>query len=189
MQPDKAQHDREWLQLVLANTEALLKDHAHCERKAAGTALSLISRYPEKTELVAAMAELAQEELGHFAEVHQKITDRGWELGPDLGDPYAKALVDEVEGTRIERYIDRLLVSALIEARSCERLQLLAEHHPDADLKEMFGRFASAEATHGRVFYDLARLEDADRTRKRFAEMKELEKKILLETPLRPAMH
>ncbi len=189
MNPNKAEHDRRWLDLVLSDTEALLKDHAHCERKAAGTALSLIARYPEKSDLVAAMSELAQEELGHFSEVHQKIRARGWELGPDPGDPYAKALVDEVQGTRIERYIDRLLVSALIEARSCERLQLLADHHPDPDLKEMFGRFATAEAGHGRIFYELARAEDTDRARKRFAEMKELEQRILLQTPLRPAMH
>jgi tRNA-(ms[2]io[6]A)-hydroxylase len=185
----KEGHDQAWLQAALSDSVTLLRDHAHCEKKAAGTAMSLIARFPEESTLVAAMAELAAEELGHFSEVHQKLLDRNVVLGPDAGDPYAQRLRKNARRGLPEQLIDLLLISALIEARSCERLYLLAEHHPEEDLAEMFGRFAGAEAGHGRLFYDLAKGIDPVDTPPRFAELKKIEQKILLELPIRCAMH
>jgi tRNA-(ms[2]io[6]A)-hydroxylase len=193
----KTEKDRAWLACALSDTKALLRDHAHCEKKAAGTAIALIAGYPDHPGLVQSMAELAQEEMGHFEEVHRALQKRGWTLGPDLGDPYVKALIVSMKQTSMEnheteprhRLRDRLLVSALIEARSCERLQLLGEAHPDPDLAEMFTRFATAEASHGRLFYDLAKDLDPSRTPDRFAELKRLERALLQETEIRCAMH
>jgi tRNA-(ms[2]io[6]A)-hydroxylase len=186
---NKEEHDLAWLEAALSDTVMLLRDHAHCEKKAAGTAMSLIARFPEESDLVAAMAELAAEELGHFSEVHQRILDRNVALGLDAGDPYAQRLRKNARKGMPDQLIDLLLISALIEARSCERLNLLAEHHPEEELAEMFGRFARAEAGHGRVFYDLAKGIDPVDTPPRFAELKKIEQKILLELPIRCAIH
>ncbi len=186
---NKEEHDQAWLEAALSDSIKLLCDHAHCEKKAAGTALSLIARFPEQSVLVTAMGELAQEELGHFREVHEKLLDRGAELGLDPGDPYAQRLRRQVRKGLPEQLVDLLLISALIEARSCERLNLLKDNHPDEELAEMFGRFADAEAGHGRLFYDLAKSIDPVDTPPRFIELKKIEQKILIELPIRCAMH
>jgi tRNA-(ms[2]io[6]A)-hydroxylase len=185
----KEEHDKAWLEAALSDSLKLLRDHAHCEKKAVGTAMSLIARFPERSELVTAMSELAEEELGHFQEVHQKLLDRGTVLGLDPGDPYAQRLRKLARKGLPEQLVDLLLISALIEARSCERFNLLAEHHPDPELADMFGRFADAEAGHGRLFYELAKGIDALDTPPRYAELKKIEQKILLELPIRCAIH
>ena len=183
--------DRDWLETVLADTDTLLRDHAHCERKAAATAMALVARHGEHPSLVAAMAELAREEIAHFIEVHEHIVARGGELGPDRGDPYAKALVDQVRGSRQERLVDRLLVSALIETRSFQRLKLLAEHHPEPELAEMFDRLARAEANHGHQFVSLARELGASRAEvdARLAELQAFEAELVASSEIRCAMH
>jgi tRNA-(ms[2]io[6]A)-hydroxylase len=184
-------HADAWLAVVLANTDQLLVDHAHCERKAAATAMSLVARYPEHDVLVTAMGELAQEELGHFREVHEHIVSRGLSLGPDLGDPYAKDLVSQVCGSSQDRLVDRLLVSGLIETRSFQRLRLLAEHHPDPALAEMFERFARAEGGHGTLFISLAKRYGSSEAKvtARLAELEAYEIALLERSPVRCAMH
>jgi tRNA-(ms[2]io[6]A)-hydroxylase len=184
-------HAEAWLEVVLADTDTLLVDHAHCERKAAATAMGLVARYPNRSELVDAMAELAVEELAHFQEVHGHLLERGLTLGPDPGDPYAKALVGQVRGDRDARLVDRLLVSGLIETRSFQRLRLLAAHHPDPTLAEMFGRFATAEAGHGALFVSLAKRYAADPSavQRRHEELEAFEIALLAESPVRCAMH
>jgi tRNA-(ms[2]io[6]A)-hydroxylase len=184
-------HAEAWLEVVLADTDTLLMDHAHCERKAAGTAMALVARYPDRSDLVAAMAELAAEELGHFQEVHDRIRCRGLALGPDPGDPYAKALVGQVRGDPNQRLVDRLLISGLIETRSFQRLRLLGDHHPDPELAEMFERFAKAEAGHGALFVSLAKRygEDPDVVQRRHEELEAFEIALLEKSPVRCAMH
>lgn len=191
MKQRRSPRDDEWLACVLADTDALLSDHAHCEKKAAATALSLISNYPQHSRLVTEMVELAAEELGHFGEVHRRIVARGQILRPDEGDPYARALVGQVRGNADERLVDRLLVCGLIESRSHARLRLLAKHHPDAELREMFDSFGKAEARHGFLFVELARelgpgeaAVDA-----RLAELTAFEERLVDEGPIRCAMH
>lgn len=191
MKVKKTSRDAAWLEAALSDARALLSDHAHCEKKAASSALSLITRYPEESGMVEALAALAHEELEHFAEVHRLLLARGGVLGPDLGDPYVQRLVRLAQGeTRAERIVDRLLISALVEARSFERLALLGEHHSDPELAEMFGRLARTEAHHGALFVRLARevggREHADQ---RLAELLDRELEIIEANPIRCAMH
>ncbi|MCB9728985.1 MAG: tRNA-(ms[2]io[6]A)-hydroxylase [Deltaproteobacteria bacterium] len=191
MRNPKSPRDPAWLARASEDTDALLQDHAHCERKAAATAMALVARHPDQPALVQAMVELAREELAHFEEVHRQILARGGVLGPDPGDPYAQALVGQVRGAPRERLVDRLLVSALIEARSCERLRLLGTGHPDEVLREMWMRFARSEARHGEVFLTLARELGASRDAvdRRMAELQAFEVRLVDESPVRCAIH
>ena len=118
--------DGAWLQRALAQIDEILVDHAHCEKKAASTALSLLFRYPEQAALLVPLARLAQEELGHFADVVAVLAERGVALRHQVPSSYAGALLAAVRQTEPERLVDTLLCAALIEARSCERMQLRA---------------------------------------------------------------
>ena len=117
--------DPRWVEVALAALDHTLSDHAHCEKKAAASAVKLVADHPDRPDLVRALAKLAQEEMQHFLAVLFELGQRGIALGPDEGDPYAQALFRLVRGGP-GRLVDRLLVAALIEARSCERLALLA---------------------------------------------------------------
>jgi tRNA 2-(methylsulfanyl)-N6-isopentenyladenosine37 hydroxylase len=150
--------DPGWLPVALADFDQVLLDHAHCEKKAASQALSLLAAFPERERLVRSMARLAQEEVGHFRQVYDRARARGLTLGRDHGDPYARALRKLVRHQRDEtRLVDLLLVAALIEARSHERLELLAGGLEDEELGRFYGTLAQAEAGHARLFVDLAR--------------------------------
>jgi len=191
MRLDPIGNEGEWLECVLADSNMLLADHAHCERKAAGTALGLVARYPHHSALVDAMVALAVEELGHFSEVHGKLLSRGVRLGADPGDPYARALLGEVRKGVHAHLIDRLLVSAIIEARSCARLVLLGAHHPEQELAEMFQRFASAEGGHAHLFVSLAEsfLRDGECLVTRLDTLRSFEHTWLRAQEVRCAMH
>ncbi|RYF09266.1 MAG: tRNA-(ms[2]io[6]A)-hydroxylase, partial [Deltaproteobacteria bacterium] len=147
-----------WIDCCLGQMGRVLIDHAHCEKKAAASAMSLVNDYPEDSELVRQMAALALEELRHFRQVHRLIVARGEALGRDLGDPYVKALRLHIRPQRDERLLDRLLVSALIEARSCERLGLLGEHLTDPELAHFYTTLAAREGGHATLFVRLAEL-------------------------------
>ena len=114
-----------WLPQAVARLDDILIDHAHCEKKAAASAMSLVSSYPEHDVLVRRCCKLAQEELRHFAAVHRWLVKRGVKLSGDKGDPYAQQLLQQARHGPSERLVDRLLIFSLIEARSCERLALL----------------------------------------------------------------
>jgi len=196
MRLERTRRDEEWLAAALSDPLALLSDHAHCEKKAAASAMGLINRHPEESALVAAMIALAREELEHFAEVHEALIARGGTLGADLGDPYVQDLLKLMRnGAPLDRLVDRLLCSALIEARSFERLWILAERHPDPDLRSLYDRFARAEARHGTVFVQLARDLAVQRggTREqvdaRLAELSAAELAIIESHPVRCAIH
>lgn len=146
----------QWLPLALANMDAILLDHAHCEKKAAAAAMSLVAQYPEQTRLVQRCIGLAQEELRHFKQVHRLLVRRGLTLTRDPGDPYARTLLALTRDGLQQRFIDRLLICALIEARSCERLGLLGEALDDPTLGPFYRTLAKAEAGHYQLFLDLA---------------------------------
>ena len=148
--------DPGWLPLALARFDEVLVDHAHCEKKAAANALSLIQSYPELPGLPAQMARLAREESAHLAKVLELMEARGLTLGRDTGDPYAQALQACVRTGAAERRVDRLLVAAVIEARSCERLSLLAEGLEEPALKRFYGELAQSEDGHQALFFRLA---------------------------------
>lgn len=148
--------DSRWLPVALAGFDHTLADHAHCEKKAAASALKLVADQADRPELVRPLAKLAQEELQHLLAVLNEMGRRGVALPPDEGDPYAQALVRLVRGGGVARLVDRLLVGALIEARSQERLELLAGGLDDPRLRELYARLAQSEAGHERLFVELA---------------------------------
>jgi tRNA-(ms[2]io[6]A)-hydroxylase len=156
--------DRGWATEALLDVDAVLVDHAHCEMKAASNVLSLAGRSPADFELVRALTDLAREEIDHFQRVLSMLAVRGVALGPPPVDVYAVELRREARGLprepHVTPFVDRLLVGALIEARSCERFKLLAEatagQTRHADLHRMWSDLLAAEARHYRTFVDLA---------------------------------
>ena len=151
--------DPRWVNIVEKNIEEILTDHAYCEQKAASNAITIVVKFPEKTELVKAMLELAQEELDHFKQVHDKLTDRGFALGKERKDEYVNLLYEfqRKGGSRETHLIDRLLFGAMIEARSCERFKVLSENINDEDLKEFYRKLMISEANHYTIFINFAR--------------------------------
>jgi tRNA 2-(methylsulfanyl)-N6-isopentenyladenosine37 hydroxylase len=156
----KMKTDPRWVKLVAErNIEEILTDHAYCEQKAASSAISLIVLYPEFPELVAQMADLAQEEMGHFRMVHQQILKRGFSLGRERKDSYVNELLKfiRVRGKgKEENLADKLLFAAMIEARSCERFKVLSENIEDEDLADFYFKLMKSEARHYTLFIKLA---------------------------------
>jgi tRNA-(ms[2]io[6]A)-hydroxylase len=144
-----------WLEQAVAHPDLLLIDHAHCERKAAGVALQLMFRYPSDGPLAAALSPLAREELEHFERVQALVERRGIGLRPLAAPPYGAALAGQVRKQEPDRLLDSLLVAGLIEARSHERMGLLAAHSPDPELRELYGDLLASEARHFGLYWVL----------------------------------
>ncbi|MBI2389053.1 MAG: tRNA-(ms[2]io[6]A)-hydroxylase [Deltaproteobacteria bacterium] len=155
--------DDAWIEAAIADVPSLLCDHAHCEMKAASNAMSLAVRHGDRPELVQALVALAEEELAHFRRVHQILIERGIPLGSPPVDPYAATLRRAAHdlGQFRSPLVDRLLIGALIEARSCERFRLLSERAPEPELRALYHELLASEAGHYRVFVDLAVREGA----------------------------
>jgi tRNA-(ms[2]io[6]A)-hydroxylase len=134
----------------------VLVDQAHCEKKAASTALALLFRHPERTALLVPLARLAREELGHFADVVRVLGERGVALRHQVPSSYATALLAAARATEPGRLVDTLLCAALIEARSCERMRLLADALGDERLVAFYRRLLRAEARHHATYVALA---------------------------------
>ena len=151
--------DPRWVNIVEKNIEDILTDHAYCEQKAASTAISLIVSFPEYTELVQEMIELANEEMSHFKMVYDRILDNGWTLGRDRKDDYVITLLKFFPkgGSRTTQLVHRLLYAALIEARSCERFRLLSEELEDKKLAVFYKKLMISEAGHYTMFLNFAR--------------------------------
>jgi len=181
--------DPRWAQVALSDLDRTLADHAHCEKKAAASAMKLVADHPDRPEMVRSLARLAQEESQHFLAVLAELERRRAPLGPDGGDPYVQALLRLVRGGS-GRLVDRLLVAALVEARSCERLRLLGEAMPDPRLRDLYLRLAQSEAGHEALFVDLARRAGGERDADaRLAELAEAEARIVAGLPLLPRIH
>lgn len=186
----KVETPPQWLGLALENLDLVLLDHANCEKKAAATALSLVSAYPHLPELVRPCTRLALEELRHFEQVYAIIQARGLTLTRDRGDPYAKALVKAARDPDAERLVDRLLVAGIIEARSHERLALLGEGLEDPELSHFYTSLATAEAGHARLFVRLAeRFTDKVDVAKRLEELLVIEAEIMASLPVEARIH
>lgn len=185
----KSATDPRWLALALENFDAILIDHAHCEKKAAANALSMLQSYPEIPGLPAQMARLAREESAHLARVLQLMEERGLVLGKDSGDPYAQRLQTLVRKTQPERRLDRLLVAGVIEARSCERLALLAQGLT-GPLKRFYAELAQSEDGHQELFFRLAcQAHGEAEARERAELLLAREAEIVAEIGIRPAIH
>lgn len=145
-----------WVEQSIAHLDTILLDHSHCEAKAAGVALNLIFRYPSSRELVRALTAIAQEELEHFEQVNQWLDRRGIALAPLSAPPYAAGLKAQMRRPEPDRLLDSLLISGLIEARSHERLGLLALHIPDPELAKFYRGLMASEARHYGAYWVLA---------------------------------
>lgn len=179
-----------WTERALAGFEELLVDHAHCEKKAAGTALNLIFRYSRHAQLLDPLSRLAREELVHFEQVLALLRARGVAFAAQKPAPYAGRLRAATRGEDPARLVDALLCSALIEARSCERFALLADATPDAALRDFYAGLHAAESRHQRVYIELAeRFASHVELLARHRELAELEAAILAQTPLAARMH
>jgi tRNA-(ms[2]io[6]A)-hydroxylase len=168
-----------WLEVALADLDAVHADHLHCERKAAQSALSLIRSYPERADLVDAMARLAHDETRHVIQVSRLMARRGQPAAYDFGDDYAAALREHVAKREPDRLLDRLLVFAIIEGRSAERLALLAGALPDPDAARLYASLAEAEVRHRDTFLALARDAAPSTWRARAAELAAIESALV----------
>jgi tRNA-(ms[2]io[6]A)-hydroxylase len=182
--------DPAWTARAVAAFDEVLLDHAHCEKKAAGVAVQLIFRYPEHGFLMEPLSRLAREELAHFEAVLRLLEERKLCFRRQKPSPYAGRLRRAVRSTEPEHLIDTLLCSALIEARSCERLQLLAEALDDAEVAGFYRGLLAAEARHHRVYLDLARqLASGEVVLERLAELAAHEAEVLAEAAPFTRMH
>ena len=182
--------DPAWVDIALSDFDAFLLDHAACERKASAVAMSFVAKYPDKSQLIEPMICLAREELAHFHEVYLLIAKRGLQLPPDTPDPYLKGLLQHVRHGRDEHFLDRLLVSAIVEARGCERFKLVSEALPDSELKDFYRGLARAEAGHFMIFIRIARhYFEQSMIDARLAEFLKKEAEVIAQLPHRPAVH
>lgn len=151
--------DPRWANIAEGNLEEILTDHAWCEQKAATNAISIITLNSEHTDLVTDLLKLAQEELEHFEQVHNLIKARGYTLGRERKDSYVNELFKYQlkGGSRQQSLVDRLLFSAMIEARSCERFKVLSENIKDQELAKFYRELMISEAGHYKTFITFAR--------------------------------
>ena len=155
----KLKTDPRWVNIAESNIEEILTDHAWCEQKAATNAITIITLNSEYTDLVTDLLALAKEELEHFEMVHELIKKRGYTLGRERKDSYVNELYKFMNkgGNRLQCMIDRLLFSAMIEARSCERFKLLSEKINDSELSKFYHDLMISEAGHYTTFITFAR--------------------------------
>ena len=155
----KLETDPRWVNIVESNIEEILTDHAWCEQKAATNAITIITLNSEYPELVTELLALAKEELEHFEMVHEIIKKRGFKLGRERKDSYVNELYKFMNkgGSRLNAMVDRLLFSAMIEARSCERFKLLSKEINDEELSKFYYDLMVSEAGHYTTFISFAR--------------------------------
>jgi tRNA-(ms[2]io[6]A)-hydroxylase len=179
-----------WLQQALAHPHELLVDHAHCERKAAGAALQLLFRYPSAEDLALVLAPLIREEMEHFERVVALLQRRGVPLRPLPAPPYGARLAAEVRRQEPQRQLDSFLVAGLIEARSHERLGLLARHCGDPELRQLWGELLASEARHFGVYWLLAEARwPRAQLSERLEQLAAVEAAVLAELWPQPRMH
>jgi tRNA-(ms[2]io[6]A)-hydroxylase len=180
----------EWAQAVMNNFDRFLLDHAAAEKKASGMALSMVSHYPDRPELVIAMTDLAIEELTHYREVVKWIHSRGLQTAADKKDLYVLALRKFIRKESEEYLLDRLLVGSIIEARGAERFALVADALDDPALKKFYQSIARSEQRHYELFLDMAKLYiSTPVVEKRWHELLDIEADIVKTLPIQAALH
>jgi len=180
--------DPRWVDLASISLEEILTDHAYCEQKAATSCISIIQKYPDKETLVNELAPVVTEEWGHFRLVLNELRKRNLQLGKQRRDEYVNKLLEfqKKGGSAEGRFLDQLLIMALIEARSCERFKRLSEGLNDEYLKNFYRRFMESEAGHYALFIELAETYiDKEKVRDRWKEWLNYEVKIVSELEVR----
>lgn len=188
----RAATESAWTERALAAVPEILVDHAHCEKKAASTAMSLIFKYQDRGALLLPLSALAREELAHFELVLGHLAARGIPFRRQRPSPYAGKLMAIMRPREPERMIDTLLCCAFIEARSCERMKLLAGALPDPELAAMYRGLLAAEARHHRLFVDLAIATGAAPRAEIEARVQEIaahEAAVIADAPIEPRLH
>jgi tRNA-(ms[2]io[6]A)-hydroxylase len=179
-----------WTDKVLSDFDSFLLDHATAEKKASGMAISMLSHYPDRTELVSAMADLAIEELTHYREVLKWIHQRGLVTGADQKDPYVVEFRKSIRQGREVYLMDRLLTASIIEARGAERFALVADALEEGPLQKFYQSIARSEARHFELFLLLAKQYlEADAIAVRWDELLDIEAAIVSRLPIRAALH
>jgi tRNA-(ms[2]io[6]A)-hydroxylase len=180
--------DPRWVNLAEISIEDILTDHAYCEQKAASNGISMIQKYPEYEKVVEELVPLVSEEWGHFKMVLEQLKKRNLKLGQQRRDEYVNALLGFMHkgGTRLIQITERLLFSALIEARSCERFKLLSQNVDDAELRSFYKNLMVSEAGHYKMFLDLAcELYGKEKALARWEEYLEFEAGVMKELEVR----
>jgi tRNA-(ms[2]io[6]A)-hydroxylase len=174
--------DPRWINIAEKNIEEILVDHAYCEQKAASSGISLIIQYPEKQKLLDVLVPLVAEEWSHFERVIDELRKRGYTLGKKRKDEYVEQLQKVLRGggNREQQLMEKLLMNALIEARSCERFRILWQHIPDKELAKFYYELMISEAGHYKNFLQLAKeYVPEDVVNKRWRELLEEEAAIV----------
>jgi tRNA-(ms[2]io[6]A)-hydroxylase len=174
--------DPKWVNIVESNIEEILTDHAWCEQKAATNIITIITYNSEHEDLVTDLLEIAKEEIEHFQLVHNIIKERGLKLGRERKDHYVNELFKfmKKDGSRNDAFVDRLLFSAMIEARSCERFKVLSQNIEDKELAEFYRKLMISEAGHYTTFLGFARkYSEKVNVDKRWAEWLDFEGKLI----------
>lgn len=179
-----------WTEKVLSEFDTFLLDHAAAEKKASGMAMSMLSHYPDREELVKAMIDLSIEEMTHFREVVKIMTQRGLILGADSKDQYVLDLRKHMRKGSDVYFLDRLVIGGIIEARGCERFGLIAEALPEGELKKFYKAITESEGRHENLFIDLANLYfEKEKVEKRLDELLDEEAKICAALPIAAVLH
>lgn len=179
-----------WLEVVFADFDAFLIDHALCERKASAMGLSLVAKYPDRELILEPLIAFAREELEHFHIMFKVLARRGLRLPADTPDEYVNGLRKALPTEPDSLLLDRLLVSGVVEARSCERLQMLTETLEDPELKQIYLELTRAEARHHALFFRLAEhYYPTPRVRERARALLTREAELVERLPLRAAVH
>jgi len=180
----------EWVSKVLSNFDSFLLDHAACEKKASGMAMTFVAHYPDRQALVDAMVDLAVEELVHFKEVYKHIRSRGLQFVKDAKDPYVNQFFKAHRKGSEAYFLDRLLIASIIEARGHERFDMIASALEPGSLKKFYQAIAQSEARHYEQFIELAYLyHDKKSVDNRLEELLSFEAEIIQNLEIRAALH
>lgn len=187
----KVASSNEWLEAVLADFPSFLRDHADCERKASGMALSFVAKYPDRTEILQDLIDTAIEEMEHFKQVYEVMEKKNILLNHEIPkDPYINKLMKLARSGRMERFLDKLLLASVIECRGAERFKMVADAIEDVDLKRFYKNLWTSEAKHGHIFVGFAlNYFDEKEVYERLEELMTAEGEILREIPIRAALH
>lgn len=180
-----------WIDAVLSDFGSFLQDHADCERKASATAMSLVAKYPNRTEIIPELISIAVEELEHFQSVYSIMEARGIQLAHTIHeDLYIKALMKAQHDGLEERFLDRLLIASVLETRGAERFKLVADHMEDEQLARFYKMLWTSEAKHGHVYVKMAlHYFPEEKVYPRLKWWVDKEAEIIKELPLRAALH
>jgi tRNA-(ms[2]io[6]A)-hydroxylase len=181
----------EWVEAVMADFPSFLQDHADCERKASAMALSLVAKYPDRTEIIPELIAIGIEELEHFQQVYQLMESRGIQLSHQIKeDPYVAALLKLCHSDVKRRFLDRLLIGSVVETRGAERFRLVSEAQNDPEMHRFYKILWASEAKHGHVFVKFAlHYFDEKTVYDRLAWWVEQEGKVIDGLSIRSALH